>query len=83
MSLQLYHIESLYLQDATVCNFPAVQLTSFHRRVLKCSKFLAHAGLLRDKAAMLMDTIKCTVSYEDVNSNKMALDWLMSLFFHS
>jgi hypothetical protein len=83
MSLQYYHIEILYLQDATVCNFSPVQLTSFHRRVLKCSKFLADAGLLCDKAPMLRDTIKCTLSYEDVDSNEMAPDWFMSLFFHS
>jgi hypothetical protein len=32
--------------------------TFFHRRVLKCSKFLADAGFLFCKAAMLMDLVK-------------------------
>jgi hypothetical protein len=51
-------------------------VTFFHRKVLKCSKFLANAGFLCCKAAMLMDLVKWT-SCKRVQSSGIWLhvDW--------
>jgi hypothetical protein len=51
--------ESCVRQEFSVHVTPEFKFMAFfHRRVLKCSKFLADAGFLWCKAAMLMDLVK-------------------------